>query len=270
VARPIGAGAEGTGRLGSPSGPDARATSRACVARLGGKSRGRPPNPPIANPPSPIPGGGGSQCISLGRNGLSTFFRQSPLYMGGHCDSPGAGAAKIGPENAQISSPGVAQVLVPGRGALEAFSVPRPSPPKRAPQSRPAERAECPPGLPGRGALETIPVPRSFRPVGRRSRGLRNALHVCRHPPTVLFDNRIGSGCTNEPFHGPPVVPTRRSHATRAAGRGKSTLASDFAPPSVKQITGGAIGAPELFPGHPRRRTTPRTRARRDRSLFDT
>jgi len=189
-----------------------------------------------------FPAGGGSTHNSLRRIGLSTFFRQSLLYMEGLCDLPGGGGRETGP--------------------------------KKRPAAERWKHFRC---------------PRSLRAVGRRSRGLRNALHacrrlptalhVCRHPPTALhacrrlptalFDNRIGSGCTNEPFHGPPVVPTRRSHATRAAGRGKSTLASDFAPPSVKRITGEAAVLFDSL-GHPRRRTTPRTRARRDRSLPDT
>ena len=226
-----------------------------------------------------FPAGGGSTHNSLRRIGLSTFFRQSLLYMEGLCDLPGGGGRETGPKKAQTEreSPGWPRFLNLGaerwkhfrcralsarRGAPVAArgmrrmpaGAPRPRSagndsgaalfsPGRAPQSRLAERAPC------------LSAPADRAPC---------------HRGFAVFDNRIGSGCTNEPFHGPPVVPTRRSHATRAAGRGKSTLASDFAPPSVKQITGGAIGAPELFPGHPRRRTTPRTRARRDRSLPDT
>ena len=73
----------------------------------------------------------------------------------------------------------------------------------------------------------------------------------------ALFDNRIGSGCTNEPLHGPPVVPSggptrlARPGGEARASRAHSAPASDFASLRVRQIPGGASGAPELFPGHP-------------------
>jgi len=54
----------------------------------------------------------------------------------------------------------VAQVLVPGRGALETSSVPPPSPREETPQSRLGERAPCPPGLPGARAPPRRPASR--------------------------------------------------------------------------------------------------------------